>query len=143
MAKRKIEILDTTLRDGAQMEGISFSVNDKFQVLENLAALGIRYVEAGNPGSKSKDREFFAKYQKEANDNYGRALAAFGSTRRKGIKPQDDSGLADLLSAGTETIVVFGKCWDLQVREVLRVSRKENLLMIEDTIAWLTAKGER
>lgn len=141
MAKRKIEILDTTLRDGAQMEGISFSVNDKFQVLENLAALGIRYVEAGNPGSNPKDREFFAKYQKDANDNYGRALAAFGSTRRKGIKPQDDPGLADLLSAGTETIVVFGKCWDLQVREVLRVSRKENLLMIEDTIAWLTAKG--
>lgn len=141
MSDRKIEILDTTLRDGAQMEGISFSVNDKFQVFDSLSALGIKYVEAGNPGSNPKDREFFARYKNEQRQPAGGVLAAFGSTRRKGMKPQDDPGLADLMSADTSTIVVFGKCWNLQVREVLRVSLKENLSMIEDTISWLVSNG--
>ena len=127
---RKVEILDTTMRDGAQMEGVSFSINDKFQVMENLVSLGVRYIEAGNPGSNPKDREFFARHEQVRTHMGQSTLAAFGSTKRKGIKPQDDAGLMDLMSANTDTIVIFGKCWGLQVREVLRVSRPENLAKI-------------
>lgn len=138
---RKVEILDTTMRDGAQMEGVSFSINDKFQVMENLVSLGVRYIEAGNPGSNPKDREFFARHEQVRTHMGQSTLAAFGSTKRKGIKPQDDAGLMDLMSANTDTIVIFGKCWGLQVREVLRVSRPENLAMIGETVSWLTQNG--
>ncbi|MDD2579641.1 MAG: citramalate synthase [Eubacteriales bacterium] len=140
MKQRQVEILDTTLRDGAQAEGVSFSVNDKFQILQALADIGIRYVEAGNPGSNPKDREFFARFDSEQPDLGQTVLAAFGSTKRKDLTVEEDNGLQDLLSAGTSTIVVFGKVWELEVREILRCSRDDNLEMIRETIAYLTAQ---
>lgn len=139
---RSVEILDTTLRDGAQMEGVSFSVNDKFHIMNYLLSLGIRYIEAGNPGSNPKDREFFARFSQAADGPARQAMAAFGSTKRKGIEPAEDSGIQDLLAAETETIVVFGKCWDLQVREILRVSREENLVMIHQTVEYLVGRNK-
>jgi 2-isopropylmalate synthase len=141
MNNRKVEILDTTLRDGAQMEGVSFSVNDKFEVMKNLVSLGVKYIEAGNPGSNPKDREFFARHDSMRTNMGSSRLAAFGSTKRKGVLPAEDTGLKDLLSANTDTIVIFGKCWGLQIKEVLRVTKQENLAMIEETITWLTSQG--
>ncbi|MDD2442450.1 MAG: hypothetical protein PHG76_10065, partial [Eubacteriales bacterium] len=96
MIRRSVEILDTTLRDGAQAEGISFSVNDKFQVVETLAALGVRYIEAGNPGSNPKDREFYNRFRSNPPDMAGSRLAAFGSTRRKNSLAEEDANLAVL-----------------------------------------------
>ncbi len=139
---RQVEIFDTTLRDGAQAEGISFSVNDKFQILETLIALGVRYIEAGNPGSNPKDREFFARFHETGFDMGTSLLAAFGSTKRKGTRPEEDQNIKDLLSAGTPVIVVFGKSWDLHVHEILRCSLEENLAMIGDTVRYLVAQGK-
>ena len=141
MEQRKVEILDTTLRDGAQAEGISFSVNDKFQILETLTSLGVRYIEAGNPGSNPKDREFFASYQARKPSMDQSLLAAFGSTRRKGVAAEDDDGLKDLLSSGAPVLVLFGKVWDMEVRDILRCSQKDNLGMIRDSVAWLKSQG--
>ena len=141
MNKRTVEILDTTLRDGAQAEGVSFSVNDKFQILDSLVSIGINYIEAGNPGSNPKDREFFARYKERRPEMGKSVLAAFGSTRRKGVEVAQDSGIIELLSAGTPTIVIFGKAWDVEVRDNLRCSLKENLAMIQDSVAYLLAQG--
>ncbi len=141
MNKRTVEILDTTLRDGAQAEGVSFSVNDKFQILETLVSLGITYVEAGNPGSNPKDREFFTRFQENSPDMKQSRLAAFGSTKRKGIPAAEDDGLRDLLSARTPVVVVFGKVWDMEVRDILRCSQKENQQMICETVAFLRGQG--
>ncbi|MCK9251364.1 MAG: citramalate synthase [Clostridiaceae bacterium] len=141
MIRRSVEILDTTLRDGAQAEGISFSVNDKFQVVETLAALGVRYIEAGNPGSNPKDREFYNRFRSNPPDMAGSRLAAFGSTRRKNSLAEEDANVRDLLEAGTPVIVIFGKVWDLEVRDILRCSLKENQAMIRDTIAYCCSQG--
>ncbi len=141
MFRPDIEILDTTLRDGAQAEGISFSVNDKFQVVDTLVELGVRYIEAGNPGSNPKDREFYQKLKENPPQLGGSRMAAFGSTRRKKLAVAEDEGLRDLLAAGTPVIVIFGKVWDLEVREILRCSMKENLAMIEETIAFCKEQG--
>lgn len=138
---RHIEILDTTLRDGAQAEGISFSVSDKFQILETLVAIGIHYIEAGNPGSNPKDREFFAQYGQVQPDMCTSRLTAFGSTKRKGIPAAEDPGLQELLSANTPTVVIFGKSWDMQVREILRCSNEENLDMIRETCRYIVEQG--
>ncbi len=139
--KPQVEILDTTLRDGAQMEGVSFSVNDKFQVLEHLIDVGVKYIEAGNPGSNPKDREFFNRFN-EARPNMNQTeLVAFGPTKRKGNKPEEDSGLKDLLSANTSTVVVFGKTWTLEVRDILRCTEDENLELIRETMSYLKSQG--
>jgi len=136
-----IEILDTTLRDGAQGEGIVFSVRDKLAVAEALDELGVAWIEAGNPGSNPKDLEFF---QLVRSLNFKNSqLCAFGATRKKGQKPGDDSQLRSLLEAGTETVVIFGKSWDLHVREVLKVEPEENIAMIADTVSFLKAEGRR
>jgi 2-isopropylmalate synthase len=134
-----VEILDTTLRDGAQGEGIIFSVRDKITVAETLDELGIAWIEAGNPGSNPKDMEFFRlagdlKLQRAQ-------LCAFGSTRKKGIKAADDPQLQSLLEANTPGVTIFGKSWDLHVTEVIRVSLEENLDMIAGTIAFLKQEG--
>ncbi|NLM78875.1 MAG: citramalate synthase [Ruminococcaceae bacterium] len=141
MPSRNVEILDTTLRDGAQAEGISFSVNDKFQVVETLVELGIRYIEAGNPGSNPKDREFYERFKAAPPALGGSMLAAFSPTRRKNTVVEDDEGLRDLLAAGTPVIVIFGKVWDLEVRDILRCTQKENIAMIRDSVAWCRASG--
>jgi len=137
--KFDIEILDTTLRDGAQGEGINFSLRDKLAVTETLDELGIEWIEAGNPGSNPKDLEYFKNVSnlKLVNSK----LCAFGPTRKKGIKAADDNQLRSLLDAGTEGVAIFGKSWELHVSEVLQVSAQENLDMIAETIAFLKAEG--
>jgi 2-isopropylmalate synthase len=135
----KVLIYDTTLRDGAQGEGVFFSVDDKLRIVKKLDLLGIDYVEGGWPGSNSKDLEF---YKQGANLNLKTAkLAAFGSTRRANHTPQEDKTLNDLLETGTSVITIFGKSWDLHALDVLKVSLAENLAMIEDSVAYLKQNG--
>jgi 2-isopropylmalate synthase len=137
----RITVLDSTLRDGAQGEGISFSVTDKLNITRALDELGVDLIEAGNPGSNPKDLEFF----REAKGlSLKRAqLASFGSTRRRGVKCEEDEQVKSLLLADTPVVVVFGKSWDLHVKQVLKVSLDENLAMIRDTVAFLKAEGRR
>lgn len=136
----KIDIFDSTLRDGAQGEGVSFSVEDKFHIMNTLDALGVAYIEAGNPFSNPKDAAFFQRAAKEPPKNA--KLVAFGSTRRRGIRAEDDQNCAALLSAGTEFVSVFGKSSDWQAREVLGVDLAENLEMIRDTVSYFTSHGK-
>ena len=139
--KRKVEILDSTLRDGAQAEGISFSVEDKLAVTKLLDELGVPYVEAGNPGSNPKDLEFFRRASELSLKNT--KLVAFGSTRRKNITVEDDANVKALLAADTEAVALFGKCWDLHVSDILRTTEQENFAMIADTVAFFKSKGKR
>jgi 2-isopropylmalate synthase len=135
-----VEVLDTTLRDGAQGEGISFSVADKIAVAKALDELGLAWIEAGNPGSNPKDLEFF----RESGD-LGLStskLCAFGATRKKGVAAADDVNVRNLLLAGTSAVVIFGKSWDLHVREVIRASLEENLAMIGETVAFFKEAGK-
>ena len=139
ISELSLEILDTTLRDGAQGEGITFSVQDKLAVVKAMDELGIPWVEAGNPGSNPKDMEFFhlahnlkLEYTK---------LCAFGSTRKKGIKVSEDPGVLSLLDAETSAVVIFGKSWELHVSEVLRAEPEENLAMISETVAFIKKMG--
>ena len=136
-----IEILDTTLRDGAQGEGIVFSVGDKLAVAEALDELGIAWIEAGNPGSNPKDKEFFRRSRSLQLKNA--RLCAFGATRKKGIKAADDKQVQSLLDAQTEAVVIFGKSWDLHVNKVLRVELEENIDMIAETVAFLKKQGRQ
>ncbi len=135
----KIEIYDTTLRDGAQTEGISFSVKDKLTITKKLDEFGIHYIEGGWPGSNPKDMEYFNKVKKLKLKNS--KIVAFGSTRRPDIKPSRDKNVQALLKAETKFITIFGKSWDLHVHKVLRTSLHENLKMIFDTISYLKKKG--
>ncbi len=136
----EVEIFDTTLRDGAQGEGITFSVQDKISIAHALDELGVAWIEAGNPGSNPKDLEFF----RTAGDLGLKTakLCAFGATRKKGVVPSDDPNVCSLLSAGTEAIVLFGKSWDLHVTEVLRAGLDENLAMIRETISYFKDAGK-
>jgi len=137
--KFDIEILDTTLRDGAQGEGINFSLRDKLSVTEALDDLGIAWIEAGSPASNPKDMEYFKQAASLKLKNS--KICAFGSTRKKGIKACDDPQLRSLIDAGTEGVVVFGKTWDLHVKNVLNAAPEENIAMIFDTINFLKSKG--
>ena len=136
---KRLTLFDSTLRDGAQGQGISFSVSDKLNILRLLDGLGIPYVEAGNPFSNPKDREFF----KEAAEIPLKQtkLTAFGSTRRPGTAPEEDPGLAALLEAGTRTAAIFGKASAFHVEQVLRTTREENLAMIRDSVRYLASHG--
>lgn len=136
---KKIEILDSTLRDGAQGEGISFSLQDKIHICQALDELGIAYIEAGNPVSNPKDAEFFKEMRKISLKNA--KLCAFGSTRRKNIKCADDANLKSLLEAHTECVVIFGKSWDFQVTDILKTTLKENLNMIKESCEYLKKHG--
>lgn len=136
----KIYIYDTTLRDGSQGEGISFSVEDKLKIACALDNAGIDYIEGGWPGSNPKDAEFFQRI-KSMQLNHSK-IAAFGSTRRGGIKAEDDTNLRALIDSETSVITIFGKTWDLHVTEALRVSLEENLNMIRDSISFLNSYGK-
>ena len=136
---RTVEILDSTLRDGAQGEGISFSIQDKIHIVEALDELGVKYIEAGNPGSNPKDMEFFQQVKKLNLKNA--ELCAFGSTRRKGMSCIEDTNLQSLLAAETKNVVFFGKSWDFQVTEIIKTTLEENLEMIRDTAEFLTKNG--
>ncbi len=134
-----IEIYDTTLRDGSQGQGVSFSVADKLKIAERLDAFGVHYIEGGWPGSNPKDIEFFDEARRR---RFARArLAAFGSTRRKGVAAAADEQVRLLVDAGTPVITIFGKTWLLHVREVLQTTPDENLAMIEDTVRFLKSQG--
>lgn len=137
---KKIEIYDSTLRDGAQAQGISFTVEDKLKIVKSLDSLGISYIEAGNPGSNPKDLEFF-KRVKELKLKHSRIIA-FGSTRRVGIKPTEDISLMSLLSAETSSVAIFGKSWDFHVFQVLKTTLDENLRMIYDTVEFFKKQGK-
>jgi 2-isopropylmalate synthase len=131
----EIEIYDTTLRDGSQGLGVSFSVADKLKIAERLDAFGVHYIEGGWPGSNPKDIEFFNEAKRR---RFTCAkLAAFGSTRRKRIRAADDEQVRLLVDAETPVITIFGKTWLLHVREVLQTTPEENLAMIEDTVRYL------
>jgi len=123
---------DTTLRDGAQGEGVSFSLVDKIRITEHLDAIGIDYIEGGYPLSNPKDESYFRDVQ--SLDLKHAKVCAFGMTRRKGIDPADDVGMQALVGSGAPVITIVGKTWDLHVDEVLRVSREENLEMIRDSV---------
>ncbi len=139
MPSADIKIYDTTLRDGTQGEGISFSVADKLLVAERLDQFGVDYIEGGFPGSNPRDIAFFAE-AKGLKLKHAR-LAAFGVTRRPGTKADADPQLRTLLDSGMPVITIFGKTWLLHVNEVLRTTPEENLAMIEDSVAFLTAQG--
>jgi len=131
----KITIYDTTLRDGAQTEGVSFTVNDKLKIAEKLDALGVHYIEGGWPGSNPKDREFFALTKKKKFKNA--VITAFGSTRRTKTKPAEDQNLKELINSATATITIFGKSWDLHVTDVLKTTLEENCAMIFESVHFL------
>jgi len=135
-----VKLYDTTLRDGAQSEGISFSVEDKLKIATRLDEFGIHYIEGGWPGSNPKDAEFFKRVQKL---NFKQAkVVAFGSTRKKNTRPQEDPNIQALLAAETPVIALVGKSWDLHVREVLETSLDENLAMIGESVAYLKSQGK-
>ncbi len=137
--KKTIEIYDTTLRDGCQGEGVSFSVEDKLSIAHRLDRLGVAYIEGGWPGSNPRDVEFFARARGELWESA--RLAAFGSTRRAGGAASQDANLRSLVEAGTPVVTLFGKSWDLHVRRALEVSLDENLAMIGESVAYLKAQG--
>jgi len=136
---REIKIYDTTLRDGSQGEGISFSVMDKVNIAKKLDEFGAHYIEGGWPGSNPKDMEFFKQARKLKFKNS--ELVAFGSTRRPKISPEEDENLAALIKSGVNSVAIFGKTWDMHVTDVLKVSLHENLKMINDTIEFLKSKN--
>jgi 2-isopropylmalate synthase len=135
----KVELYDTTLRDGAQSEGISFSVVDKLHIARKLDELGIHYIEGGWPGSNPKDAEFFEKARGLNLKNS--KIVVFGSTRRRGLKAEEDNNLTMLLRAGVKVATIVGKSSDLQVVNVLKTTLEENLSMIADSIRYLKSKG--
>ncbi len=132
----KIEFLDTTLRDGAQAQGISFSVRDKESILKLLDDFGIDLIEGGDPSSNPKDAEFFASSNNSK-------LVAFGSTHRKNVDANNDTGLIKLLEARTDTVCIVGKASESQAMEVLGVSSETNLDMIASSVAFLRGSGKR
>lgn len=129
---RRIELYDTTLRDGTQGEGINFSVQDKLLIAQRLDQMGFDYIEGGFPASNEKDAKFFQQVQ-QLNLKHAR-VCAFGMTRRKGIKAKDDPGMQALIDSGASVITLVGKTSDFHAKEVLRVSLDENLAMIGDTV---------
>ncbi len=131
---KKVEIFDSTLRDGAQSEGISFSVQDKINIVKTLDEFGVTYIEAGNPSSNPKDIEFF-KIASTLNLKNAK-LCAFGSTKRKDIKVEDDENVVSLLKANTAVVAIFGKAWDLHVTEILHATLEENLALVYDTLSF-------
>ncbi len=134
---KNITIYDTTLRDGSQTEGISFTVNDKIKITEKLDELGVHYIEGGWPGSNPKDKDYFAHYKGKKLKNA--IITAFGSTRRADTKPEDDHNLNELINSEAATICIFGKTWDLHVKDVIKCSLDENVNMIADSVQFLKA----
>ena len=135
-----LKLYDTTLRDGTQAEDINFSVEDKVRIAQKLGELGIHYIEGGWPGSNPRDIQFF-KEMKSVKLTSAR-LVAFGSTKRAGVKAKDDANIKALLKADTRVITLFGKSWDLHVKEALKITPEENLDLICDSLAYLKERVE-
>ncbi|MES1184274.1 MAG: citramalate synthase, partial [Myxococcales bacterium] len=134
-----VEIYDTTLRDGSQREGISYTLEDKLRIADRLDSFGVSYIEGGWPGSNPKDLEFFERGRDRAWKHA--KLSAFGMTRRAGTSAEDDKNLQALILAGTPACTVVGKTSTLHVTEVVRTTLEENLKMIEESVAFLRAAG--
>ena len=135
-----VEIYDTTLRDGAQLEGISLTVDDKLRIADQLDRLGVHYIEGGWPGANPKDEEFFERARTELNLTTSK-LVAFGSTRRVKGRVDDDPTLANLVAAGTEVVCIVGKAWDYHVTEALRTTLEEGVAMVADSVRYLKEQG--
>jgi len=134
-----VEVYDSTLRDGAQAEGIAYSLEDKLLIARRLDELGVHYIEGGWPNpTNPKDLAFFKEI---AQLDLKAKVTAFGSTRRAGNLPEEDETLATLLEAGTESVALFGKSWTLHVEEVLRTTLEENVKIIEDSVGYLVQHG--
>ncbi|OGW82521.1 MAG: citramalate synthase [Omnitrophica bacterium RIFCSPHIGHO2_02_FULL_51_18] len=140
MTQRKIQVYDTTLRDGSQSEGISFSVQDKLLVAQRIDELGFHFIEGGWPGANPKDIEFFNRVKKIKLKNS--QIVAFGSTRKPHTKASEDDNLRGLIAAETRVITIFGKSWDMHVKEVFKTDLEENIRMIHDSIKFLKSKGK-
>lgn len=137
---KRVFMYDSTLRDGAQAQGISFTVEDKLKIVERLDKFGVSYIEAGNPGSNPKDLDFFERVKKM---NFKSSkLIAFGSTRRANIKVEDDANVQSLLRADTPAVAIFGKSWDFHVTNVIKTTLEENFKMIYDTILFFKTKNK-
>lgn len=134
-----IVVYDTTLRDGAQTEGVSFTVNDKIKITEKLDDLGVHYIEGGWPGSNPKDKDYFQYFKDKTLKNA--KIAAFGSTRRPKIKCSEDLNLQELIKSKAPTCTIFGKSWDLHVTDVLKTTLDENLRMIGESVEYLKKNG--
>ena len=141
-ARRAVEIYDTTLRDGTQLEGISLTVDDKLRIAEQLDRLGVAYIEGGWPGANPKDDEFFERARTEL-DLKASELVAFGSTRRARGKVDSDQVLANLAAAGTSAVCIVGKCCDYHVTEALQTSLDEGVAMVADSVEFLVSAGKR
>lgn len=134
-----IELYDTTLRDGSQREGVSFSVFDKLNIAQKLDELGVKYIEGGYPGSNPKDREFYDEVKNLRFENA--TIVAFGSTRRAGVKAEDDENLNALVASGVKAATIVGKCSAMHVTQVLETTLEENIAMAYDSIEYLKNNG--
>ena len=137
-----IEVFDTTLRDGMQVEGVSATVDDKLRIAEQLDHLGVHYIEGGWPGANPKDIEFFARAAAELHLRTS-TMVAFGSTRRPHGKSDDDPTLRNLLDAGTTTVCIVAESWDYHVLEALQTTLDEGEAMIADSVRFLSTEGRR
>jgi len=136
---KAVKLFDTTLRDGCQAEGVSFSVKEKVQIAHRLDDFGIHYIEGGWPGSNPKDIEFFLEIAK--NPPRRAVIVAFGSTRRPNVTAEEDSNLKAIMEANVAAAAIFGKTWPLHVQKALRVPLETNLAMIQDSVAFLVGRG--
>jgi 2-isopropylmalate synthase len=137
----RVELYDTTLRDGAQGTGFSYTVDDRLRILHKLDQLGVPYIEGGWPGANPRDTEFFRLATKE--DLQTATLTAFGMTRKAGEAAEQSAILRDVLDAGTEVVCIVGKSWDLHVTEALRTNLEEAVAMVRDSVAFLRSEGRR
>ncbi len=137
---KKVEIYDTTLRDGTQAENFNLSVEDKIRIAQKLDELGIDYIEGGWPGSNPKDQQFFSEIR-QYNLKHSR-IAAFGSTHPARNKAEEDPNLRALVASGAPVVTIFGKSWDIHVRDALRISLERNLEIIESSLSFLRQRVE-
>ena len=135
----EITVFDTTLRDGAQMEGVTLSLEDKREIISRLDDLGVDFIEGGMPASNPTDEQLFSADMKL---NHSK-MVAFGSTRKPGVAAEKDAGLKALMKSSAEWICIFGKAWDFHVTEVLRITCDENIELIRDSISYLVSGGKK
>jgi 2-isopropylmalate synthase len=135
----EVKLYDTTLRDGSQREGVSFSVKDKLKITRELDKLGVHFIEGGFAGSNPKDIEFFEAVKKLNLENA--KVVAFGSTRRKDIPASEDAGIKALIATGASAACIVGKCWRIHVERALKTTREENLRMISESVAYIKEHG--
>src|SRR5689334_10733693 len=142
MTDQAFHVYDTTLRDGAQQEGLNLSVADKLTIARELDGLGVGYIEGGWPGANPKDTEFFRRAREELHLRQA-TLAAFGATRRAGVAAADDPLVAALRNSGADVVTLVAKSHDRHVELALRTTLEENLAMVRDTVQHLRQEGQR